>query len=51
MRRLYWQVYLTFIGILLLFGVVLSLAFLVTPSDDRRGLDALARIAEELLPD
>ena len=32
MRRLYWQVYLTFIGILVLFGLLLSLAFLVTPS-------------------
>jgi signal transduction histidine kinase len=50
MKRLYWQVYLTFLGILLLFGLLLSLAFLVTPSDDRRGLDALARVAEELLP-
>jgi signal transduction histidine kinase len=49
-KRLYWQVYLTFIVILLLFGLLVSLVFLAIPSDDRRGVDALARVAEELLP-
>lgn len=50
MKRLYWQVYFTFLGILLLFGLLLSLAVLTVPAEDRRGLDALARVAEELLP-
>jgi signal transduction histidine kinase len=50
MKRLYWQVYLTFLGILLLFGLLLAVVFSTTSTDDGRGLDALARVAEELLP-
>ncbi len=50
MRRLYWQIYLTFIGILVLFGVLVSLAFWMAHHRDRRGLEALAAVAEEILP-
>lgn len=51
MKRLYLQIYLTFVAILFLFGVLLGVAFLVVPSDEGRGLDALAKVAEQVLPD
>lgn len=52
MRRLYLQIYLTFLGILLLFGLLLSVAFYLRPSDpnDRRSLDGIATLLSEVLP-
>ena len=49
MRRLYWQIYLSFIGILVLFGLLLAAAF-TTASHDSRALDAVTAMTEELLP-
>ena len=50
MHRLYWQVYLSFVAILLLFGVLISFAFFSVSSRDRRGIDALTTLAEAALP-
>ncbi len=50
MHRLYWQVYLSFVAILLLFGLLMSLAFFSVSSRDRRGIDALTTLAEAALP-
>jgi signal transduction histidine kinase len=50
MRRLYLQIYVTFLGILLLFGLLASVTWLwLTPGDILR-LDSIAWLAEELLP-
>ena len=52
MRRLYLQIYVTFLGILLLFGLLLSVAFYLRPSDPnyRRSLDGIASLLSEVLP-
>lgn len=49
MRKLYWQIYLTFIGILLLFGVLVSFGVFARDRDTR-GVEALASLAETILP-
>ena len=53
MRRLYLQVYLTFLGILLLFGLLVSLTVYFTSArpQDQRTLDGVGVILGELLPD
>ncbi len=52
MRRLYLQIYLAFVGILLLFGVLVSIAWWLIPSDDqdRRPLDGMGALLGEVLP-
>jgi signal transduction histidine kinase len=52
MRRLYLQIYLAFIGILLLFGALVSLAWWLLPGDgqDRRSLDGLGVLIGEVMP-
>jgi signal transduction histidine kinase len=52
MRRLYLQIYLTFVGILLLFGVLVSIAWWLIPGDDqdRRPLDGMGALLGEVLP-
>jgi signal transduction histidine kinase len=52
MRRLYVQIYLTFLGILFLFGLLVSLAWVLIPTDpqDRPMLDGISVILGELLP-
>lgn len=50
MRRLYWQIYATLVGIIVLFTVLLSVAFAFSDRRESRGLAAMASIAEELLP-
>ena len=52
MRRLYLQIYLTFVGVLLLFGLLVSIAWWLIPSDDRdgRSLDGMAALLGEVLP-
>lgn len=51
MRRLYLQIYVTFLGILLLFGLLSAVLFVVLPHDHDPGLfDAMGRIAGRLLP-
>ncbi|HXH09468.1 MAG TPA: ATP-binding protein [Alphaproteobacteria bacterium] len=53
MRRLYLHIYVTFLGILVLFGVLVSIAALLIPGDsqDRRMLmDGVGAILGELLP-
>jgi signal transduction histidine kinase len=53
MRRLYLQIYVTFLGILVLFGVLVSIPSLLIPTDsqDRRLLvDGVGAILGELLP-
>ena len=50
MHRLYWQVYLSFVAILLLFGVLMSFAFFWVSSRDRRAVSALTTLAEAALP-
>jgi two-component system, OmpR family, sensor histidine kinase RstB len=51
MRRLYLQVYLAFVGILVLFAVLMVLAWHSLPSDDddQQALDGVAALAAELL--
>ena len=53
MRRLYLQVFLTFLGILLLFGLLVSLTVSLTSArpQDRRTLDGVGVLLGELLPD
>ena len=53
MRRLYLQVYLTFLGILLLFGLLVSLTVSLTSArpQDQRTLDGVGVLLGELLPD
>lgn len=50
MRRLYLQIYLSFVGILLLLLLLLSLTWFYLPPQDPFELDKLAAIADELLP-
>ena len=52
MRRLYLQIYLTFVGVLLLFGLLVSIAWWLIPSDnqDGRSLDGMAALLGEVLP-
>jgi len=52
MRRLYLQIYLAFVGILLLFGVLVSIAWWLIPSDeqDRRPLEGMGALLGEVLP-
>jgi len=52
MRRLYLQIYLTFVGILLLFGVLVLIAWWLIPGDDQdhRSLDGMAALLGEVLP-
>ncbi len=52
MRRLYLQIYLTFVGILLLFGLLASIAWWLIPGDerDRRSLEGMAALVGEVLP-
>jgi signal transduction histidine kinase len=51
-RRLYLQVYVAFLGILLVFGILLVGAFALAPRDpgDPRVLDGLGVMVAELLP-
>jgi signal transduction histidine kinase len=52
MRRLYLQIYVAFLGILLLFGVLASLAWLLLPVQPQEYalLDGLGAVFGELLP-
>jgi signal transduction histidine kinase len=52
MRRFYLQIYLTFVGILLLFGLLLSIVWFLLPADpeDRHRLDGMGAVVSELLP-
>lgn len=53
MRRLYLHIYLTFLGILVLFGLLVSIASLLIPADsqDRRVLmEGVGAVLGELLP-
>ena len=51
MRRLYLHIYLTFVGILLLFFVLISIAWALIPNDAwHRPLDGMGAIVGELLP-
>ena len=50
MRRLYLQIYIAFLGILLLFGVLVSLASLLIPVHPHDHLDGLGVVLSELLP-
>jgi signal transduction histidine kinase len=53
MRRLYLQIYVTFLGILVLFGVLVSIPSLLIPTDsqDHRVLvDGVGAVLGELLP-
>ena len=52
MRRLYLQIYLTFVGILIFFGVLASLAWLLIPasSQEQQRLEGLGAALGELLP-
>ena len=52
MRRLYLQIYLAFVGILLLFGALLAAAWWAIPGDaqDSHMLDGVAMLVGEALP-
>src|SRR5436309_816795 len=52
MRRLYLQIYLAFLGILLLFGVLVTVASLLIPMHPREHLlfDGMGAVLSELLP-
>jgi signal transduction histidine kinase len=52
MRRLYLQIYITFVGILLLFGLLVLVAWWLIPGDDQdhRSLDGMAALLGEVLP-
>ena len=52
MRRLYLQIYVTFLGILLLFGLLISIALYLRPPDeqDRRSLNGISTLLGEILP-
>jgi signal transduction histidine kinase len=52
MRRLYLQIYVTVLGILVLFGVLVSITSLLLPTapQDRRVLDGVGAVLGELLP-
>jgi signal transduction histidine kinase len=51
MRRLYLQVYLAFVGVLLLFGLLMVLAWWLAPTggEDERLVDGMGTLASELL--
>lgn len=51
MRRLYLQIYLSFLGILLLFGLLVALAWWLVPGDarDARALDGIALLLGDAL--
>ncbi len=53
MKRLYLQVYLAFLGVVLLFAALLALAWWLLPGDGREGrqLDGLAALLAESLPE
>jgi len=53
MKRLYLQVYLAFLGVVLLFAALLALAWWLLPDDGRQGrqLDGLAALLAESLPE
>jgi signal transduction histidine kinase len=52
MRRLYLQIYLAFVGILLLFGLLVCVAWWLIPADDqdRRPLDGMGALLGAVLP-
>jgi hypothetical protein len=52
MRRLYLHIYVTFLGILVLFGVLVSIASLLRPTSphDLRMLDGVGAVLGEWLP-
>jgi signal transduction histidine kinase len=52
MRRLYLQIYLAFVGILLLFGILASIAWYVMAPNlqDRQALDGLGAVMGDVLP-
>src|SRR5215510_13737454 len=52
MRRLYLQIYLAFLGILLLFGVLVTVASLLIPlhPQDHLLFDGIGAVLSELLP-
>ena len=52
MRRLYLQIYLTFVGILIFFGVLASVAWLLLPASaqEQQRLEGLSAALGELLP-
>ncbi len=52
MRRLYLQIYVAFLGILLLFGVLVSIAWLLIPTNPQHHptLDGIGAVLGELLP-
>ncbi len=52
MRRLSLQIYVTFLGILLLFGMLISIALYLRPPDeqDRRSLNGVSTLLGEILP-
>jgi signal transduction histidine kinase len=52
MHRLYLQIYVTFLGILLLFGVLVSLAWVLMPTQpqERQLLDGIGMILSQQLP-
>ena len=52
MHRLYLQIYLTVVGCLLLFVLLVSAAWVLLPESDRtqRGLEGLGELAGDLLP-
>src|SRR5262249_6027761 len=52
MRRLYLQIYLTFVGILLLFGVLVAITHSLSTTDAQswRTLDGVGALLGELLP-
>ena len=50
MRRLYLQIYVTFLGILLLFGVLVCIASLLIPVHPQDHLAGLGVVLSELLP-
>ena len=51
-RRLYLQIYLTFVGILVLFCVLLSLAWMFVPhgAEELRAFEGAEAVLGELLP-
>lgn len=52
MHKLYLQIYLTFVGILLLFGILASIAWYLTAPNlqDRQALDGLGAVMGDVLP-
>jgi signal transduction histidine kinase len=52
MRRLYLQIYLTFLGVLLLFGLLVALAWWLMPGNgqDTRSLDGIALLLGDAMP-